>query len=60
MKKVFLYIVLCLLALSMLVPFFMMFLISLTGEDNIFTNYQNINLSILSYKNLFSSIPVAK
>jgi len=60
MKKVFLYIVLCLLALSMLVPFFMMFLISLTGEDNIFTNYQNINLSILSYKNVFSSIPVAK
>ena len=60
MKKNFLHFILIILAVSMFIPFFMMFLISLTGEENIFANYKNINLSILSYKNVFSSIPVIK
>lgn len=60
MKKAFLYFVLILLALSMLIPFFMMFLISLSGQDNIFTDYKNINLSFCAYKNVFHSIPVIK
>ena len=60
MKKVFLYAVLILLALSMIVPFFMMFLISLSGQENIFTDYKNINLSFCAYKNVFHSIPVIK
>ena len=60
MKKGFLYTVLLLLAVSMLLPFFMMFLISLSGQEDIFTNYKNINLSFCSYKNVFESIPVAK
>ena len=60
MKKFFLYIVLILIALSMLLQFFMMFLISLSGEENIFTDYKNINLSLCAYKNVFHSIPVAK
>lgn len=60
MKKVFLYFILIILALSMVIPFFMMFLISLSGNENIFTDYKNINLSFCSYKNVFASIPVAK
>ena len=60
MKKLFLYFVLILLVLSMILPFFMMFLISLSGQDNIFTDYKNINLSFCSYKNVFNSIPVVK
>jgi len=44
----------------MLVPFFMMFLISLSGEENIFSNYNHINLSFYAYKNVFNSIPVVK
>lgn len=60
MKKIFLYFVLVLLAISMLVPFFVMFLISLSGNENIFTDYKNINLSFCSYKNVFYYIPVAK
>lgn len=60
MKKFFLYSILILIALSMLLPFFMMFLISLSGEENIFTNYKNINLSLCAYKNVFNSIPVVK
>ncbi len=60
MKKIFLHLILILMAVSMFVPFLMMFLISLSGEENIFTNYQNINLSLLSYKNVFSSIPVVR
>ena len=60
MKKIFLPIILILLALSMVIPFFMMFLISLSGNENIFTDYKNINLSLLSYKNVFSSIPVIR
>lgn len=44
----------------MFLPFFMMFLISLSGDESIFTNYKNINLSFCAYKNVFSSIPLAK
>ncbi len=60
MKKIFLYIVLILLAFSMILPFFMMFLISLSGNENIFTDYKNINLSFCAYKNVFHSIPVIR
>ena len=44
----------------MFLPFLMMFLISLSGEENIFTNYKHINLSFCAYKNVFSSIPAVK
>jgi len=60
MKKIFLRLILYLLALSMIIPFFMMFLISLTGQENIFTDYKNVNLSLCAYKNVFNSIPVIK
>ena len=60
MKKFFLYFILILVALSMILPFFIMFLISLSGNENIFTDYKNINLSFCAYKNVFASIPVAK
>lgn len=60
MKKIFLYSLLAILAISMILPFLMMFLISLSGNENIFTDYKNINLSFCSYKNVFKSIPVVK
>ena len=60
MKKVFLYTVLIFLGLTMIIPFFMMFLISLSGNENIFTDYKNINLSLCAYKNVFKSIPVVR
>lgn len=60
MKKIFLYTILILTAISMILPFFAMFLISLSGEENIFTDYKNINLSFCAYKNVFDSIPVIK
>ena len=60
MKKKFLYFILVLIASSMLLPFLAMFLISLSGNENIFTDYKNINLSFCSYKNVFNSIPVIK
>ena len=60
MKKSFLYFILILTAFTMLLPFFAMFLISLSGNENIFTDYKNINLSFCSYKNVFDSIPVVK
>ncbi len=60
MKKIILYFVLVLLALSMIIPFLMMFLISLSGQDNIFADYKNINLSLCAYKNVFHSIPIVK
>ena len=60
MKKFLLHLILILLALSMIIPFFMMFFISLSGQENIFTDYKNINLSFCAYKNVFSSIPVGK
>lgn len=60
MKKFILYIFLIILALTMIFPFFMMFLISLAGNENIFIDYKNINLSFCAYKNVFNSIPVLK
>lgn len=60
MKKLFLYFILILLALSMILPFIAMFLISLSGQDNIFTDYKNINLTFCAYKNVFNSIPVIR
>lgn len=48
------------MAISMILPFFMMFLISLSGNENIFTDYKNINLSFCAYKNVFKAIPVAR
>ena len=60
MRKLFLHLVLIILALSMIFPFFMMFLISLSGNENIFTDYKNINLTFAAYKNVFSSIPVVR
>lgn len=60
MKRLFLYSILILTALSMILPFFIMFLISLSGDESIFTDYKNINLSFCAYKNVFDSIPVIK
>ena len=48
------------MALFMILPFVCMILISLSGNENIFTDYKNINLSIFAYKNVFASIPVIK
>ena len=41
MKKGFLYGILIITAIFMTLPFFMMFLISLSGNENIFTDYKN-------------------
>lgn len=60
MKKFLMYAILILITISMLFPFFVMFLISLSGNEDIFTNYKNINLSFCAYKNVFKSIPVVK
>lgn len=60
MKKFFLYSILILLAATMILPFAAMFIISLSGNENIFTDYKNINLSFCAYKNVFNSIPVIK
>ena len=60
MKKIFIYMILIIISLSMLIPFAAMFLISLSGNENIFTDYKNINLSFCAYKNVFKSIPVLK
>ncbi|MCQ2754072.1 MAG: carbohydrate ABC transporter permease [bacterium] len=60
MKKTLMYIILILLAISLILPFFIMFLISLSGNENIFTDYKNINLTFFSYKNVFHSIPIVK
>ena len=60
MRKIILYLCLILISLTMVLPFFLMFLISLSGNENIFTDYKNINLSFCSYKNVFESIPIIK
>jgi multiple sugar transport system permease protein len=60
MKRFFLYFILILMAISMILPFLMMFLISLNGNENIFIDYKNINLSFCAYKNVFNSIPIIK
>ncbi len=57
MKKFAIYLILILLGLSMLIPFLVMFLISLSGDNHIFNN-SNINLSFCTYKNVFKSIPI--
>lgn len=44
----------------MIVPFLLMFLISLSGNENIFTEYKSINLSFAAYRNVFASIPLVK
>lgn len=54
------YFFLVLIALTMVLPFIVMFFISLTGNENIFTDYKNINLSFCAYKNVFNSIPIVK
>lgn len=48
------------MAMSMALPFVVMFLISLSGQENIFVDYKNINLSFCAYKNVFNSIPIIK
>ena len=60
MKKLFMYFILIILGLSMIIPFIVMFLISLSGDETIFSDYKNINLSFCAYKNVFHSIPLAK
>lgn len=60
MKRFFLYTILILMALTMLLPFFAMFLISLSGNENIFTDYENINLTFCAYKNIFHAISVVR
>ena len=60
MKRFFLYTILILMALTMLLPFFAMFLISLSGNENIFADYENINLTFCAYKNIFHAIPVVR
>lgn len=60
MKKFLLYLVLTIVAFLMLLPFLAMVLISLSGNENVFTDYKNINLNFCSYNNVFNSIPVVK
>ena len=60
MKKFFLFTILTILAVSMLLPFFTMFLISLSGNANILADYKNVNLTFCGYKNVFDSIPIVK
>lgn len=60
MKKGLIYLFLIIVALSMILPFAVMFLISLTNNEQIFLNYENINLNFCSYKNVFQSIPLVK
>ena len=46
--------------MSTILPFVVMFLMSLSGEENIFLNNKGINFSFCAYKNVFESIPVMK
>ena len=48
------------MAISMILPFIAMFIISLSGNENVFTDYNNINLNFCSYKNVFRTLPVLK
>ena len=59
MIKGFAYVILTFLAFTMLVPFLLMFLISLTGNLEIFDT-NSINFSFISYKNVFLTIPLVK
>ena len=60
MKKLIVYLFLFTIALSMILPFLVMFLISLTGNEQVFAEYKFINFNLLAFKNVFVSIPVAK
>ena len=60
MKKILLYLILLILGLSMIIPFVIMFLISLSGNESIFTDYRNINLNFCAYKNVFATIPILR
>ena len=60
MKRFFTYLFLIIISILMIFPFVVMFLISLSGQEDIFTNYKNINLSFCAYKNVFESIPLVK
>ena len=60
MKRFFVYFVLLLISISMLLPFAVMFLISVTGNEQIFLSYKNINFNLYAYKNVFESIPIIK
>lgn len=60
MKRFFTYLFLIIISILMIFPFIVMFLISLSGQEDIFTNYKNINLSFCAYKNVFESIPLVK
>lgn len=59
MKQASLYLILIFIAISMLLPFLAMFLISLTGDLSIFQS-GSINFSFQSYKSVFNSIPIIK
>ena len=60
MKRFLIYFILILTAILMILPFIAMVLISLSGNENIFTDYRNINLNFCAYKNVFQSIPIVK
>lgn len=60
MKKCLLYTIMILISISMLLPFVVMVLMSLGGDENIFVNYTNINLNLFAYKNVFQTLPVIK
>lgn len=60
MKRFFTYLFLIIISILMIFPFVVMFLISLSGQEDIFTYYKNINLSFCAYKNVFESIPLVK
>ena len=47
MRKFWLYSTLIIFAISMLLPFVVMFVISLSGDEAFFTNYKNINLNVI-------------
>lgn len=60
MKRFIIYLILIFLAISMILPFFAMFLISLNGNEYIFNKLSLINLNFNTYKNVFNTIPVLK
>ena len=62
MKKIFLYVFLSLVALSMLFPFFVMVYLSFVGEKQIFnmSNFSEINFTLENYVNVFKTLPMVK
>ena len=62
-RKVVGYIILILIAISMLYPFFAMINLSFVPENEIFSNPDKLvhtNLTLTNYKNLFGQIPLSK